>query len=125
MKTASHFTFSGNGRIVISLGNPRGVPGGYRMFKALAPDREWMNAPLAEYRQRFLDKLSKLDVQATWERLHELAGEGNEPVLQCFEKPPFTASNWCHRRLVAAFFEERLGVKVPEVGYDGPDHIGG
>lgn len=124
MKTASHFSYKGPGRVVISLGNPRGVPGGYRMFKTLAPEREWMNAPYFDYRRQFMAKLEALDAQATWDKLHELAGEGNEPVLQCFEKPPFNEGSWCHRRMVSEWFERELGVKVPELGYDGPDYFG-
>jgi hypothetical protein len=92
------------------------------MFKALAPTREMLNANYqpAEFVERILDPL---DPQKVWDQLHELAG-GGEPVLLCFERPPFSKKNWCHRRLVAAFFEERLGVKVPEIGYDGPDFVG-
>jgi hypothetical protein len=26
----------------------------------------------------------------------------DEPVLLCWEKPPFSDANWCHRRIVAA-----------------------
>jgi hypothetical protein len=32
----------------------------------------------------------------------------------CWERPPFTEKNWCHRRLVAGWFETELGVAVPE-----------
>ena len=124
MKTASHFTYKGPGRVVISLGNPRGVPGGYKMFKALAPDRDMLKLGYHDYRRRFMAKLDELDAKATWDKLHELAGEGNEPILQCFESPPFTSASWCHRRMVSEWFERELGEKVPELNYDGPDYFG-
>ena len=114
MKTASHFTFFGPGRIVISRGNPRGVAGGYRMFKQLAPTAEIMNLPYDEYRPRFLaEVLNPLDPKVVWDQLHALH-PGVEPVIQCFEKPPFTIDNFCHRRMVADWFEQHLGEVVEE-----------
>src|ERR1700757_3162560 len=52
-----------------------------------------------------------------------------EPVLLCYEVPPFSApqpipqaglttigrQNWCHRRLVAVWFQETLGIEVAEL----------
>jgi hypothetical protein len=58
----------------------------------------------AEYLKRYAEILDALDPQATWDRLHELAGEA-EPVLLCWERPLFRMpGNWCHRRLVAGWF---------------------
>ena len=122
MKTASHYTFSGPGRICISLGAPRGAPGGYRIFKKLAPTREILKIhDQEEYRRRFrAEVLGPLDPKATWDELHRLAN-GAEPVLQCFERPPFTADNWCHRRMVADWFAETLGVMVDELEPESMD----
>jgi hypothetical protein len=39
-----------------------------------------------------------------------------EPVMLCFEKPPFTVTNWCHRRMAAAWLERELGIEVNELG---------
>jgi hypothetical protein len=116
MKTASHYTFTGPGRIVISRGAPRGAVGGYKIYRALAPTREILGIEsFDEYRLRFrAEVLGILDPRATWDELHRLAG-GAEPVIQCFERPPFTASNWCHRRMVAEWFLETLGEVVDEL----------
>jgi hypothetical protein len=114
MKTASWMTYRGEGRVGISLGSPRGQPAGYRLFRPLAPTRAMLHMPRAEYEPLYAEILAALDPRATWDRLHELAG-GAEPVLLCFEKPPFTATNWCHRRLAAAWLERELGVQVPEL----------
>lgn len=114
MKTASWFTVGAAlGRIGISRGTPRNVFGGYRLFKALAPHGHMLRMERAEYEVEFQKILGALDPQQTWDRLHELAGDA-EPVLLCFEKPPFTATNWCHRRMVAEWFEKTLGHEVPE-----------
>lgn len=115
MKTASHYTWTGPGRICISRGAPRGAPAGYKIFRSLAPTGDMMHMPYEQYRRKFFDEiLGKLDPQQTWDALHELAG-GAEPVIQCFERPPFSASNWCHRRMVAEWFEDKLGHKVDEI----------
>jgi hypothetical protein len=118
MKTASHFDYKGPGRVVISRGNPRGVPGGYKMFKKLAPTAELLKAdlPQAEYRKRFFtETLEPLDAQTVWDELHALH-PGVEPVLQCFERPPLTECNYCHRTMVAEWFADKLGADVQEVG---------
>lgn len=114
MKTASHFTYFGPGRIAISQGAPRGAKAGYKIYRKLAPTREMLKR---HYKQEeFVEKiLGALDPAEQWDALHHLHGPDVEPVIQCFEKPPFTADNWCHRRLVAEWFENALGVSVPEV----------
>jgi hypothetical protein len=122
MQTSSFQTYTGPGRICIARYAPRQTPGGYKMFKLLAPG-DWFNKVS---RERYLslfksEVLDKLDPQKTFDKLHELAG-GAEPVLLCWEKPPLddfnspTAKNWCHRRIVAAWFEDNLKVHVPELG---------
>jgi hypothetical protein len=114
MKTASFFTYAGPGRISIARFAPRGTPAGFRTFRALAPGPWFNSVERDEYVQRYdAEILSRLDPQETFDRLHELAGEA-EPVLLCWERPPLTAENWCHRRIVAEWFQDRLGVAVPE-----------
>ncbi len=49
-----------------------------------------------------------------FEDLHRLA-DPHEPVLLCWERPPFSETVWCHRRMVAAWLERELGLIVPEV----------
>jgi hypothetical protein len=115
MKTASFFTYVGPGRISIARFAPRGTPSGFRVFKALAPGT-WFNSVtkeryLALYEEEILRPLSAEKVVRT---LHELAG-GAEPVLLCWERPPFTETNWCHRRIVADWFHRELGLDVPEL----------
>ena len=114
MKTASYFTYRGPGRIGISVGNPRGIPAGYRMYKALAPRRDMLHLSQDEYRDIFFgDILGRLNPTQVAHDLEKLAA-GDEPVLLCFEKPPFTVSNFCHRRMVAEWFKDTLGLNVPE-----------
>ena len=121
MKTASFFTYTGPGRISIARYAPRGTPAGFRQYRALAPDADMLKMSQALYVPRYAAILNALDPLQVWDDLHRLAGD-QEPVLLCWERPPFTASNWCHRRLVADWFERALGVTVPE--WDSGSHQG-
>jgi hypothetical protein len=49
--------------------------------------------------------LTPLDPEKIYKNL------GEESILLCWEKP----REFCHRRLVANWFEKNLGVKVPEL----------
>lgn len=118
MKTGSYQTIgAAPGRIGISVGSPRGQPAGYRMYRALAPTRDMLDLAKPEYERRFAQILAKLDPKKVAAELQVLAG-GAEPILLCFEKPPFNERNWCHRRLVADWLERELGIVVPEVGFE-------
>ena len=115
MKTSSFFLYNGPGRISIARYAPRGTPAGYRQYRALAPDADMLKMSQALYLPRYAAILHALDPQQVWDDLHRLAGD-QEPVLLCWERPPFTPTNWCHRHLVADWFHDRLGVEVPELG---------
>jgi hypothetical protein len=85
------------------------------MYRALAPTRPMLDVPLARYEPAYLQILARLDPHQVWVDLHELAG-GAEPVMMCFEAPPFDEVNFCHRRMVAQWFERELGFVVDELG---------
>ena len=121
MKTASFFTYTGPGRISIARYAPRGTPAGFRQYRALAPDADMLKMSQALYLPRYAAILNALDPMQVWDDLHRLAGD-QEPVLLCWERPPFTPTNWCHRRLVADWFARALGVTVPE--WDSGPHQG-
>ena len=72
------------------------------------------------YVVRYQEILARHDPQETWDRLHQLAG-GEEPVLLCWEDLK-QEGKWCHRRMVAEWFQTELGILVPELGFeDDPD----
>ncbi len=111
MKTASFFTTSLEGRVSIARMAPRQHPAGYRIFKKLAPGKWFHSATEEEYRALYAAEiLAPLDPQATWDALHTLAAP-YEPILLCWERP----GEFCHRCLVAAWFEEMLEVPVREL----------
>ena len=115
MKTASYFTFNGPGSIGISLGAPRGMTICCGFYRDLAPRREMLRMPYLVYRDvYFREILGPLDPRQVVDDLQQLAGK-SEPVMLCFERPPFNDDHWCHRRMVAEWFSDRLGLVVPEI----------
>lgn len=118
--TSSFFTFRGAGRISIARSAPRGQSG-YRTYRALAPAFPgWNSLPQSVYRERYMDQLDRLDIDQVIDDLSDLAGDAT-PVLLCWERPPLTATNWCHRRMFAEYVETTCGLSVPE--YDPKIHV--
>lgn len=117
MQTSNFWNYTQPGRIVISRGFPRNLGEGYKLYRALNPGR-WFNDPAltgnqAKFREKYFDEILKpLNPRQVYDHLHKIV-EGHEPVLLCWEdvtKP----DQWCHRRMVAEWFEDQLGVIVPE-----------
>ena len=115
MKTASFFTYQGPGRVGIARYAPRGTPAGFRLYRALAPGPWFNSVTREEYRRLYFQQLDALEAILVVADLERLAGLGVEPVLLCYERPPFTSSNWCHRRMVAEWFKRELGLDVDEL----------
>ena len=121
MKTASFFTFTGEGRVSIARYAPRATPAGFRVFASLAPGPWFNKVGGDEYKRRFATEIiGRLDPAETWDRLHQLVAPGVEPVLLCWEKPPWTEENFCHRRIVAEWFGEKLGFTIDEMPLPAP-----
>lgn len=85
-------------------------------FKVLAPKWAFFSAykkgeiDAIGYTERYnAEVLAPLDPEEIAERIVELAGPN--ATLLCYEKP----GDFCHRRLVAAWLDERLKIKVPEL----------
>ncbi len=114
MKTSSFFSYTGAGRISIARIAPRNTPAGYKVFKPLAPGRWFESVTYAKYRELYCAQLSELDAAGVVAELTEMAA-GAEPVLLCWEKPPFDARNWCHRTLVSEWLFTELGLLVAEL----------
>ncbi len=110
MKTSCFSLYKGDGRISIARYAPRNTPAGYRIYSKLAPGTWFNSVSEAKYNELFRNEiLARLDPQRTWDELHAMTG-GYEPVLLCWEKP----GEFCHRHLVAGWFERELGVTVSE-----------
>ena len=104
-------------RVGISRGTPRRGPGGYRVYRALQPGKWWADcASNEEFRQRYMEILSKLNARQVVDDLVRLA-DGKTPVLLCWE-PPTPGNDWCHRGLAAAWLSDELDLQVREYGQE-------
>lgn len=88
---------------------PAGVVGKEDM--RLAPSWAALKSDDDTYDRAFAAILRGLDPAAVYREL------GEDAVLLCFCPP----GQYCHRRLVAEWFEASLGVIVPELGVDRID----
>ena len=112
MKTGCFFTYKGDRGVSIALSQPRDhslttyrklLPT-WAMINNYKQDRDKRQATKdyeEVYRAEVLDKLDPFVVYA----------ELNDSVILCWEK----AGDFCHRRLVAEWLSETIGVKVPEL----------
>lgn len=108
-----------------AVGISRGVPrnrSGFRRLRELEPG-PWFRSVCPEtYLRRYREILERLDPAAVRDRLMEL---GRIPVLLCFERAHDIQSGakWCHRHVVAQWLEDRLSIKVEEVGFPELDRF--
>lgn len=119
MKTGTFKTYDGDKGIAICIYPPIGWKG--PQFPSLAPDRNTFFSKKAgdineeqyekQYRERVLSKLNAKEIY------DQLFGS----VLLCWEP----AGDFCHRRIVASWIQEELGIEVPEwkPGDDDPNDL--
>jgi hypothetical protein len=113
MLLTSYFARSAKHRGAISIARfpPKWYTGA--RYLPLAPEPEMLRiGDWDEYKRRYRDEiLSVLDPdQVLWELNVDEAG--HDIVLLCFEKD----RSCCHRGLVAEWFLEKKGIRVPEIG---------
>jgi Domain of unknown function DUF488 len=98
-------------RIGVSRSVPRGYPAGYRRLRVLEPGPWFNSVTPEEFHRRYMAQLHGLDAQAIVDRIGEMAVGYEAAALVCYER-----SGWCHRAQVSLWFEQRLGLCVPEHG---------
>ena len=108
MKTSCFRNYTGNDGVSICLRPPHDWTGA--CYTRLAPDRDSFYAAKAgkmsdqEYEEAYRKNvLSKLDAA-------EIYGMLRDSVLLCWEEP----GAFCHRRVLARWIEEEIGIGVPE-----------
>jgi len=119
MKTSSFKTYKGDKGVAICIYPP--IDWMAARFPALEPDRQTFFSKKADqidekqYEEQYRERvLSKLDPQKIYDTL-------KGQVLLCWEEP----GEFCHRRIVASWIEDNLGIEVPEwkPGDDEPDNF--
>lgn len=68
-----------------------------------------------EYDLEFNLILQKLDPEEVYRDLIRMSGP--DAILLCWERP----NTWCHRRRVAEWLEEALGIEITEYGMKRAD----
>jgi len=112
---SSWFAYRGAGRVGISRGLPRGVPGDCKRYIPLAPGRWFLTTnDYHAYRSRYFAQLKELDPHRVIADLHRLAGYDQSPVLLCFCRLD-RAGSWCHRTMAAEWLCENTGIEVKEL----------
>lgn len=126
IKTASWFVKLPGDHIQVgvSRGVPRGMPAGYKRYRALEPGPWFNSVSIPEYLERYNAILAQLDPRQVTDELIE-AGGGRVPVMLCFESAPKIqeGSLWCHRHLAAQWLEDKLGMTVEEFGHPNLDRF--
>ena len=114
MITTSNFASSGKhpDAVAISQGVPRFDK--VKRYLPLAPPRALLNAkdPVL-FDREYRKQLEALDARQVTEEL------GPKAILLCWES--FNVR--CHRRLVAEWLEEKLGIVVPELGHERAESL--
>lgn len=91
--------------VAISQGIPKWYKG--KVYKKLAPTWEMVRLNNTElFKVRYFGEIvSKLTAQQVFDEL------GADAILLCWEAP----GKSCHRRMVAEWLEQELGINVPEM----------
>ena len=113
MQTGYFYKTQNNPNVIsISAGQPKYISD-LKIFDLLAP--KWKL--LSDFRKNVISEtdyviaytqfLNKLNPQKTWDLLHDLAAD---PIICCH----CSTKHFCHRHLVASWFEQKLNVIIPE-----------
>lgn len=103
-----------------TVGAPR-FPLSYELAgeaRLLAPSYAMLKLDQAPYLELYRERLEAAGVDKIRRQLRAIAAGANADrlVLLCFcdlSVPP--PDNWCHRRMFAAWWQERTGEEVPEL----------
>jgi len=98
--------------VCISRGKPTWFKG--PVYLKLAPTREMLKLPIAEFNVCFDQILAGLDPH---EVVRELAAIAPQVALLCWEAPGLL----CHRRRVAEWLEDSLQIVIEEIGVPRPE----
>jgi uncharacterized protein (DUF488 family) len=110
MQTSYYSKYKGLNAVSISLSKPQWYQKTCRQYKKLAPSWDLLNKYKKDKDEEFYIKqyyetvLNKLDAKTVYEEL------GEDAVLLCWEK----SGDFCHRRLVAEWLQDKLGIEITE-----------
>ena len=100
----------------ISVGYPRFLK--YKLagtLKALAPVGYHKLTDKKEFRRRYVEQLETLGVEQIEQMFKEYEQEGKTIVLCCYEDVRKGGENWCHRTMLADWWEYKTGETIEEL----------
>ncbi|MFA5801545.1 MAG: hypothetical protein WC911_03620 [Thermoleophilia bacterium] len=97
--------------VCIAIGAPRWYRG--ERYTDLAPAREMLSLPRAEFDLEYSKILQHLDPEQVYEDL------GENAIMLCWETP----NTWCHRRRAAEWLEDACGILIPEFSFEREDTL--
>ena len=110
MNTSYYAKYKGENAVSIAVGTPTWFKG--RQYNKLFPSWELLHKHRSktvtneEYTEMYTrEVLDNLDAKTIYEEL------GEDAVLLCWEK----SSDFCHRHIIASWFERELGITVSEL----------
>lgn len=81
------------------------------IYRPLNPDRSFLNDQETDYIQKYNQKLKILYIKDVLKDIETLSN-GKDVILLCHE----SAGTFCHRRLVAEWIQQEVGIEVKELG---------
>lgn len=113
MNTSYFANRSAKNPVAISRKKPPWFEGGHYPLlspsKKLLEDYKYGGLSEEQYVTRFMTQLEKLDPRTVWDDLVSKYGEN--ATLMCYEGK----NKFCHRHIVAIWFQTHLGEKVTEL----------
>lgn len=107
--TTSNFKLSGKNPLSVAISNGTRGYNHVRKYKALAPPWSLVKCfDPVEFNLEYMKQLRQLDPRKVVEEI--LAGH-EDAIMLCWEAP----GEFCHRRVVAGWLENELGILVPEL----------
>lgn len=88
-----------------------------------APSRAYFGSPRQEFEAAYVRQLDEHGVELFASLFQEIAVRAGDLrlVLLCFEDLA-APGQWCHRRMFAAWWQEKTGARVRELGPLGPEY---
>lgn len=99
--------------VSIALKSPPGFRG--RKYKSLAPSWSLLQYYRESHDEEGYTNLYLRQILQTLDPHVVLRDLGEDSILLCWESP----GKFCHRRIVANWFFDTLGLTIPELGYHG------
>ncbi|MDR1197548.1 MAG: DUF488 domain-containing protein [Prevotellaceae bacterium] len=98
--------------VCIAIGTPKWFSG--LNYKAVSPHGFMLSLSEEKYREEYRKILRGLSAEKVVSDIKTITGNAKKVALLCYEKP----GEFCHRRMLAYWFEKELGIEVKEYVFE-------